>query len=122
MEECSQELRGRFLPCVQLHEFEALLFVDPSATVQALEAVGHPRNADQLQVNLQRVKEEAHGSVERINDSEQTAPSKRLLQLVPGYDKVAWGNMAAEAAGLPALRTGCPWLSRWLEQLESLGK
>ncbi len=120
MAECTSALRGRFLPCVQLHEFESLLFADPTATAEALDAVGGVTSPSQLAADLTAVREGAGGLIEGINDHPSTAPSKRISALVPGYNKVAWGNAAAKRAGLETLRKECPWLDRWLHRLEGL--
>lgn len=114
------ELADRFHPCVQLHEFESLLFVDPE--ISALSIAVGSGNVDHLEIArwLAAIKTECGGSVEQINDSPMTAPSKRLMKMVPGYDKVAWGVTAAADVTLPRLRAGCPWLDRWLTRLGRL--
>ncbi len=55
-------------------------------------------------------------------DSENTTPSKRLQQLVPSCDKVAFGTLIAITVEIDALRRGCPWLGRWLDGLERGGE
>jgi len=45
---------------------------------------------------------------EHINDSPQTAPSKRIQELVPGYNKVLHGNVAALDVTLERMRQECP--------------
>jgi len=111
------ELPGRFHPCVALHEFESLLFVEPQ-TVALSIAVGAGRvDYESVARELASVKTECGGSVEQINDDPATAPSKRLKAIIPGYDKVAWGVTAAKDVGLAALRAGCVWLDRWLTEM-----
>jgi hypothetical protein len=66
------------------------------------------------------IKAACGGSVEQIDDSPQTAPSKRLVETIPGYDKVAWGVTAVADVSIPVLRAGCPWLDRWLTRLAGL--
>jgi len=110
----------RFHPCVQVHEFESLLFVDPAATASCVAAAA-ANKAPTLERRLREVASAA-GSVEAINDSPETCPSRRLEQAWPGYDKVFHGVTATRAVGLPRLRQGCPWLDRWLTRLESLGR
>lgn len=111
----------RFHPCVQVHEFESLLFVDPAATVAALAAAAaiEPSSRDRTIAALQRIVADA-GGVERIDDHRHSSPARRIRSLVAGYDKVAWGPLAAAAVTLPVLRRGCPWLGRWLDALDSL--
>ena len=116
----SNELGARIVPCVQLHEFESLLFVDPDVTARRLASLATDLRSEQLTAALSAVVT-ASGGVERIDDSPETAPSKRLKAIASRYDKVGWGIPAVEAAGLPVLRAGCPWLDRWVSALEQLG-
>jgi hypothetical protein len=110
------ELSGRFHPCVQLHEFESLLFVEPALAALSI-AIGGGADHERLASRMDAIKAECGGSVEQIDDSPETAPSKRLTRIVPGYDKVAWGVAAVGDVSLPLLRAGCPWLDRWLTRL-----
>ncbi len=57
---------------------------------------------------------------EDINDSQQTAPSKRILAAMPGYQKTLHGPVIAGDFGLDAMRAECPHFSQWLEKIESL--
>lgn len=114
-------LPGRFHPCVQLHEFEALLFVDPARTAASLSRFCEPLLSRNLHARLEEIRSAAGETVEHINDSPETAPSKRLRAAVAGYDKVAWGVDIARQIGLDDLRAGCPWLDRFLTRLELLG-
>lgn len=120
-DDLNSELGPRFLPCVQLHEFEALLFVDPSISALsiALGGVSTPGNSAE---QLAHIKAEFNDKVELIDDSPDTAPSKRLRNVFPGYDKVAWGVAAAKKIGIDALRQGCPWLDRWIKSILLLGE
>jgi len=69
---------------------------------------------------MKQIKTACGGNVEQINDSPHTAPSKRLIGIMPAYDKVAWGVTAAASISIPNLRHGCPWLDRWLTQIADL--
>ena len=114
------ELPGRFHPCVQLHEFESLLFVDPAATALSIEAAGRGFSDRDVAQRMEAIKAECGGSVELINDVPNNAPSKRLIKLMPSYDKVAWGVTVAAVVSIPKLKAGCPWLRRWLNRIEAL--
>ena len=114
------ELPGRFHPCVQLHEFESLLFVDPAATALSIEAAGRGFSDRDVAQRMEAIKAECGGSVELINDVPDKAPSKRLIKLMPSYDKVAWGVTVAAVVSIPKLKAGCPWLRRWLNRIEAL--
>ena len=120
--ELRRELPGRFHPCVQLHEFESLLFVDPDTAALSLAVAGYGGNYNTIAEQMRTIREECGGSVEGINDSQETAPSKRLMTLMPGYDKVAWGVTVAADISIPVLSAGCPWLNRWLNKLGALAQ
>lgn len=105
----------RFVPYIQLHEYEALLFTDP----KCLE-LHFPNRPDAIQ-RLVAVASQ-FPSPEDINESEQTAPSKRIIAEIPDYEdlKTTAGPQTAELIGLPAIRARCPHFNAWVERLESL--
>lgn len=103
----------RFIPYIQLHEFEALLLCDPfklSEYYIGTENVIH---------DLHKVCSQ-YDSPELINEGSETAPSKRILRVIPEYDKVAAGTLVAAEIGLPLMRERCPHFAQWLQRLESL--
>ncbi|MBF0286016.1 MAG: DUF4276 family protein [Magnetococcales bacterium] len=105
-----------FLPYIQLHEFEALLFSDPRQF--AWEFVEHEQPIKALMGIVQ-----GEDNPELINDGIETAPSKRIIKLLPEYEdrKVSAGASIAERIGLPLLREKCRHFHEWLSQLEKLG-
>lgn len=103
---------SRFVPFVMFHEFEALLFSDCGAFAAA---IGRPA----LAPDFQKIRDQFSGP-EEINDSKNTAPSKRIGDLVGGYSKPRLGALAADAIGLDAMRSQCPHFGSWLDQLERL--
>ena len=103
---------GRFLPYVTLHEFEGLLFSDCDALAMSLDAL-HIRD------DLKNVRD-VYESPEHINDNYETAPSRRITNLLPSYEKVLFGNMAALEMGIEAIRNQCPHFANWLDRLENL--
>ncbi len=113
------ELCNRFVPCVQLHEFESLLFVDPKITALSLAIAGADMPVEKLQHKLEKIVKDC-GSIEQINDSPETAPSKRIANLVRGYEKILWGVFAVNDIGIDTLRNGCPWLDNWIKALEGI--
>jgi len=107
----------RCIPFVLIHEFETLLFADP---VNAASAVGISSLAGPMEEIAASV-----SSPEEINDSRQTAPSKRLIKIFREngfghYDKRVHGNVAALGIGLPRLRESCPQFGAWLDSIENL--
>jgi hypothetical protein len=104
----------RFIPYVVMHEFEALLFSDCAALANALGETA-------LTAAFAQIRNRA-ATPEHINDSPQTAPSKRIIHLVPQYQhqKPRLGTWAALEVGLPAMRRECPGFADWLHRLEQL--
>ena len=103
---------SRFLPFVVMHEFEGLLFSDCMAFGQG---IGRP----DMEPDFRRIRDEFE-TPEDINDSPITAPSKRIEDLVPGYEKPFLGILAALAIGLDSIRAECPHFDAWLNTLELL--
>lgn len=105
----------RFIPYLQVHEFEALLFTEP----QWLE-FSFPSQKTAVDTLVAVAVQFA--SPEDINDSEQTAPSKRIIAAIPDYDsrKPTAGPQTAELIGLPAIRAKCPHFDAWVGKLEQL--
>ena len=104
--------RRRFIPFVVMHEFEALLFSDCAAFARG---VGRPT----LARSFQAIRDQ-FDNPEAINDSPITAPSKRVEQLIPGYQKPLFGNVAALEIGLNKIRDACPHFGSWLQKLEAV--
>ena len=103
----------RFKPYLQIHEFEAILFVCPAITARTLSNI-------KKQKKLEEIKERYH-SPEEINDGDNTAPSKRIMQLFPNYEKPLGGSLIAIGVGLDNIRAECPHFNEWLTWLEGLG-
>ncbi len=105
----------RFIPHIQLHEYEAYLFSDISILLRYYQgqerAIGKlAKVADSLD------------SPELIDDGPHTAPSKRIIDHLPRYesDKSMVGVQAAEQIGLPKIRCECPHFDGWLDRLQNL--
>jgi hypothetical protein len=103
--------RNRFVAFVVMHEFEGLLFSDCGAFARGMGNL-------QLQGSLQDIRDQ-FDTPEDINDSPITAPSKRLKELMPRYEKPLFGNLAALEVGLDAIRAACPHFDSWLSQIEA---
>ena len=100
----------RFVPYVVMHEFEGLLFSDPDRFAQSL---GKPDLAPELRSIRQEFQ-----TPEDINDSPDTAPSKRVLNLYRGYRKPVDGVQAMAELGLDTVREACPLFNAWVSTLE----
>lgn len=108
------EDKTRVIPYVQKHEFEGLLFSN-------VDAFSDVTTASQRQINELRNIRSRFSTPEDINDSYNTAPSKRIAQIIPRYQKVAHGPLIAQSAGFDTIRAECPRFSAWVARLESLG-
>lgn len=107
----------RFVPYIQLHEFEALLLADPGEFASQFPQEGKA-------VEDLRKMAAAFDSPELIDDDEKTAPSKRIIAEIPAYErrKTSAGPIIAWRIGLQVLRQRCPHFGDWLARLEALGR
>ncbi|MBN1583573.1 MAG: DUF4276 family protein [Anaerolineae bacterium] len=103
----------RFYPYLQLHEFEALIFVDVETANRRLD--GSQRQLDQLHAIRAQF-----ANPEHINDDPRTAPSRRLRTIYPAYQKVLDGIVITAQIGLERLRAACPHFNTWVAWLASL--
>lgn len=103
---------SRFIPYVSMHEIEALYFSDPVVL------------AEKLGVNLSKIEAILNecGEPEKINDSNHTAPSKRLGNLSDKFKKTATGIVIAKKIGIGKMREACPIFDSWLTTLEQLNR
>lgn len=104
----------RFIPYIQLHEFEALVLSNPS------NLVGEYLDREKEIKKLNELLAQHDYNSELINGGKETAPSKRILKLIPEYDKVTIGSILASFDGIDVLRTKCKHFNDWLTKLESL--
>ena len=108
------DLRGdlRFLPYLQLHEYEGLLFSDPAKFAQGIYQPSLATSFQEIRAAFQ--------TPEDINDRPDRAPSKRVVQVYPAYEKLLHGTLAALHIGIDRMRQECPHFRAWIEQLEAL--
>jgi hypothetical protein len=100
----------RFIPYIEMHEFEALLFSDAVILAQKTGIA-----VTSITGILER-----YNDPEAINDQPENAPSKRLETLKTGYRKVAMGKTISEAIGIETIRKQCSHFNDWLTKLENL--
>lgn len=106
----------RFIPYLQLHEFEALVLSEPRRFDWEYIEPRHEGGIAALEALRASV-----ASPELINDGPNTAPSKRILNLIPEYSKAVAGPLIAGHIGIEAIRSACPHFNRWILGLERLG-
>jgi hypothetical protein len=104
-----------FIPYLQLHEYETILFADPDAFRRSFE------NCDKEVQQLKTIAA-SEPSIEHINDGKTTAPSKRIIDLLPQYDgrKSSAGPDIAAFIGVATIRAKCQHVDSWLVRLEQI--
>lgn len=110
MEQCIKEdiEDARFIPYIQLHEFEALLF----ASNKGFETFFTEK---QKEKTLQIIN--SYDNPEDINTTPEGAPSKRIITIKDDYDKVLEGNLIALEVGFAKIIEKCPRFKAWIERL-----
>jgi len=103
---------NRFHAYLMMHEFEALLFAKPDELSTALH---QPSRLPQL-ISIRS----SFTTPEDINDDPETAPSKRIVRLFPGYQKTVHGPLLTKRMGLEIMRRECSHFNEWLTVLEGL--
>jgi hypothetical protein len=107
-------LRFRFVPYIQLHEFEGLLFNN----INVFDAEIAKNEFSNYAELVNTINE--YPNPELINEGKETAPSKRLERLILGYNKPVFGSLLAQSIGLQNIRNKCPRFNNWITELESL--
>lgn len=110
LEEIDSNLRYRFIPYVQLHEFEALLFNNIEVFDEMFEFEQYDR------AELLNILDE-FPDPEMIDQGTETSPSHRLIKIIPAYRKVIQGNAIAEKIGIEQIRQKNKHFNDWIEQL-----
>ncbi|MCU4158266.1 DUF4276 family protein [Carboxylicivirga sp. A043] len=114
-ENIDDDVRYRFVPYIQLHEFEGLLFSDISVIEDNFE--DYEFNDHNYLIET----DQRYDNPEEINDGTTTAPSKRLERIIKGYGKsggkVAYGSLLAQEIGLNKIREKCPRFNVWINKL-----
>lgn len=113
----AEELGGSaFIPYIQLHEFEALLFVD----IIKLQTE-YPLSSEKIRVLKKET--DIYGDPEMINNSPDTAPSKRIIAALSQdyhYNKVQSGATVTSAIGIEALLENCQHFKEWIENIKRI--
>lgn len=107
----------RFIPYIQLHEFEALVFCGINYLLERYPNC--KKQCELLQEVLDRV-----GNPELINNGSNTAPSKRIILAIEGnpkahyhYNKPSDGKYVTARIGMETLRKRCKHFNEWIERL-----
>ena len=110
LEETQNQRFENFIPYIQLHEFETLVF----ASANGIDILF---DRDEIDFKgLMNVIEE-YPNPEEINNYPDTAPSVRLKKLIPGYNKVLHGIDIINTVGISELLEKCPRFKTWIESM-----
>ena len=106
----------KFIPYIQKYEFETLLFSDPSYYEKYFNT--------QAKLDIEKIISSCGGNIEDINNSKETAPSKRMIKLFDDYDedfdKIFHGYSIIEEIGLNKVMEECPRFKNWIKKLSDL--
>lgn len=114
LQSIDSQFRHRFIPYLQLHEFEGLLFNDIDVIISQIppdDLVG----LDELEKTFAD-----YDNPEMINNNKSTSPSHRLQRIIKGYNKIVYGDILSETIGLERIRAKSPRFNSWITRLETL--
>jgi hypothetical protein len=102
----------RFIPYLQLHEFEALILTDARCLSKY-----YPKGKNALD-KLAKSIEKQYRSPEEVN--QLTPTSRRIATAVPEYQKTVFGVSAVQDLGIERIRANCKHFDTWLKRMEAL--
>ena len=107
----------KFKFILQVHEFEAFLFSKPE------EIVKHYNNLGLLK-EFNSILSRHNNNPEEINDSPDTAPSKRIINIFPQYEfgKTSDGIVIAKNIGIDNIRKRCENFNNFCSLLQNSQK
>lgn len=88
-----------------VHEFEGILFSKPDSFGMIVD--------DNVVDRIRNIRD-AFPSPEHINNSPETAPSKRIKGLIPDYGKVRQGTIVAKDMGIDIMMEQCRHFREWI--------
>lgn len=100
----------RFIPYIQVHEFEAFLYASRTGFEYC-----YGNDSPQFEALCGIIDD--YPNPEDINSSPAGAPSKRILAIVPEYDKVIDGNVIIMQNGIDSIMRTCPRFRAWVETI-----
>ncbi len=93
-----------------VHEFEGLLFSD----TQAFSTIANEKAVEQLQAMRASAETPEH-----INNSVNTAPSKRIESVISNYTKVRQGIIVAKKIGIDKMLSECKHFAAWINKIKN---
>lgn len=95
------------------HEFEAVLFSNPDVFTEI---------ANEEATSGIRLIRNGFKTPEHIDDSPETAPSKRIKSLIPTYKKVTDGVFLAKRIGIDRIMQECPHFRAWIGKIRGIAR
>ena len=92
-----------------VHEFEGFLFSMPKAFRKIAD--------EDVAEKVQQIRDSVE-TPEHINNSIETAPSKRLKSIMPSYSKVRHGAIISQNIGIDNFIAECPHFKNWIEEIK----
>lgn len=113
-DDINEQISSRFIPYLQLHEFECFIFSD--------DTIFEKRFDKKEILNLKYLKQSCieHPTPELINQGSETAPSKRLIKNISNYRKIIDGVEMTKQIGLDRILETCPRFKNWILTIEKL--
>ena len=102
-----------FIPNLLIHEYEALLFSNVEC-FSCCEGI-----TESMLRRFSKIRYD-YATPEQINSGEQTAPSKRILQIYPSYQKISDGILIASNIGIEKMLEECPHFAKWIQKIQEL--
>lgn len=103
--------KEHFIPYLQKHETEALWFSN-------IDVLSKVKNATVAQQKKLQTIITNYPNPENINNSRETAPSKRLMSIFSNYNKIIDGNSIAQNISIEEIKSKCPRFANWLSRIE----
>jgi len=100
----------KFIPYLQLHEFEGILFASP-------KAISDTMDTSRRSITIIQKIRDRFNYPEEINEGTETHPSKRIQKLFSNYNKPFHGTLISTRIGVQQLLNNCPHFKQWIESL-----
>lgn len=107
---------NKFIPYIQLHEFESLLLANPD--ILLIEYMDAGKEVEKLK----KIVAKYDGNPEKVNNGSTTAPSKRIISLIPEYEdnKVSVGAVLAGIDGIEVQKERCKHFGDWISKIHGI--
>lgn len=106
----------KLIPYIQKYEFETLIFSSPDYFQEYFDV--------SAKTKIEQIIMSSGGIVENINNSKETAPSKRISKFFEeydeGYDKAFHGPAILKEIGLATIMGKCERFKSWIESISNL--